>query len=163
MPFTPFHFGPGAALHAIAPKHVSFTSFCAANVVIDVEPLIFILRDDPPLHRFFHSFVGAVPVAIATILLMLLARAFFARFTVLDRLDLRLLATRPLIIGSILGALSHIVFDSIMHADMHPLQPFANGNALLGVVPLDALHWACFLAGCAGGIVVGVRAFKDKR
>ena len=43
MPITPFHFGPGAALHALAPKHVSFLAFAAANVIIDVEPLYFML------------------------------------------------------------------------------------------------------------------------
>ena len=37
MPITPFHFGPGAALHVLAPRHVSFLAFCAANVVIDVK------------------------------------------------------------------------------------------------------------------------------
>ena len=157
MPFTPFHFGPGAALHALAPKHVSFTSFCAANVVIDFEPLVFMLRDDPRLHRFFHSYAGAIPVALATVVLMLASRAFFARFPVLDRLDVRSLATRPLIIGAILGAFSHIVFDSIMHADMHPLQPFAHGNALLGIVPMDVLYWVCALVGVIGVLIIGVR------
>ncbi|MBL8520157.1 MAG: DUF4184 family protein [Betaproteobacteria bacterium] len=162
MPFTPFHFGPGALLHAAAPRHVSFTAFCAANVVIDFEPLIFILRDDPPLHRFFHSYAGAIPVAIATILLMLAARAFFARFTVLDRLDVRNVATRPLVIGAILGALSHIVFDSIMHADMHPLQPFAKGNALLGLISIEDLQWLCIVLGCTGALIVEWRRWSRK-
>ena len=40
MPFTPFHFGPGAALHALAPRHVSFMAFCGTNVLIDVESLV---------------------------------------------------------------------------------------------------------------------------
>ena len=65
MPFTPFHFGPGALVHAVAPRHVSFVAFCAANVAIDVEPLVWMLRGEPPLHRFAHSFVGALAVALA--------------------------------------------------------------------------------------------------
>ena len=43
MPITPFHFGPGAALHAISPRHVSFLAFCAANVLTDLESLYFLL------------------------------------------------------------------------------------------------------------------------
>ena len=59
MPFTPFHFGPGAALHAIAPKHVSFIAFCASNVVIDVESLYNLLNHRTPVHAFFHTYIGA--------------------------------------------------------------------------------------------------------
>jgi hypothetical protein len=43
MPITPFHFGPGTAIHAIAPKHVSFLTFCSANVLIDIEPLYYMV------------------------------------------------------------------------------------------------------------------------
>jgi hypothetical protein len=38
MPFTPFHFGPGAVVHSAAPKHISFLAFCGANVLVDVDP-----------------------------------------------------------------------------------------------------------------------------
>jgi len=37
MPFTPFHFGPAAALKAAAPAHFSFMVFCYAQVVTDLE------------------------------------------------------------------------------------------------------------------------------
>lgn len=53
MPITPFHFGPGAAIHALAPKQVSFLAFCVSNILIDIEPLYFMLTDQYPLHRFF--------------------------------------------------------------------------------------------------------------
>lgn len=39
MPITPFHFGPGAALHALAPRHIGFLPFCAANVLIGIGRL----------------------------------------------------------------------------------------------------------------------------
>lgn len=53
MPFTPFHFGPGAAIHALAPRKVSFIAFVAANVLMDVEPLYYMLTRQDHLHRFF--------------------------------------------------------------------------------------------------------------
>jgi hypothetical protein len=64
MPITPFHFGPGAAIHAAAPRYVSFLAFCAANVLMDIEPMYYILTRQYPLHRFFHTYVGAAIVAI---------------------------------------------------------------------------------------------------
>ena len=36
MPFTPFHFGPGALLKAAAPRHVSLIAFCAAQVLTQI-------------------------------------------------------------------------------------------------------------------------------
>ena len=52
MPVTPFHFGPGALVHALAPRYVSFLAFCAANVLIDVEPGYYMMVGQFPLHRF---------------------------------------------------------------------------------------------------------------
>ncbi|MCI0354322.1 MAG: hypothetical protein L0099_04665, partial [Acidobacteria bacterium] len=64
MPFTPFHFGPGATVKAMAAQHFSLTVFAFAQVAIDLEPLYFMLRDEDPLHRFFHTYVGATAVAL---------------------------------------------------------------------------------------------------
>ena len=69
MPITPFHFGPGAAVHAIAPRHISFLAFCAANVLIDVETLYYMLTRQYPWHRFFHTYVGATIIVVATVVL----------------------------------------------------------------------------------------------
>jgi len=99
VPVTPFHFGPGAALHAAAPRHVSFLAFCAANVLMDVEPLYYMLSGQFPLHRFFHTYVGATLIAIATIGSFPLAR--FMR--VPDVLEWRQLRPTQVAIGAALG------------------------------------------------------------
>lgn len=49
MPFTPFHFGPGATVKAMAGQHFSFTVFAFTQVAIDLEPLYFMLRDEDRL------------------------------------------------------------------------------------------------------------------
>jgi hypothetical protein len=67
VPITPFHFGPGAAIYAAAPRYVSFFAFCAANILMDVEPLYYMLTQQYPLHRFFHTYIGASIVAAATV------------------------------------------------------------------------------------------------
>src|SRR5438105_15789650 len=64
MPFTPFHFGPGAALKAAAPAHFSFTVFCYSQIVTDLESGFYLFRGEYPVHRFFHTYVGATLVAL---------------------------------------------------------------------------------------------------
>ena len=62
MPFMPFHFGPGALVHCAAPGSVSFLAFCGANVLVDFEPLHFMLTQQEPIHRFSDAnpLLGAV-------------------------------------------------------------------------------------------------------
>ena len=60
MPVTPFHFGPGAALHAVAPKHVSFLAFCAANILIDLESLYNLRTDILPAEHNARALARAV-------------------------------------------------------------------------------------------------------
>jgi hypothetical protein len=157
MPITPFHFGPGALLHAAAPKHVSFLSFCAANVLIDFESLYNLVHQHHPVHAFFHTYVGATLVIVAVLLLFVGFRSFASRFWLPNFLHWRELSAKQVVIGGSLGAYSHVVLDSIMHQDIQPLSPFAAANALLSVIPLSTLHLACLAFGVLGGAVVAIR------
>jgi predicted lysophospholipase L1 biosynthesis ABC-type transport system permease subunit len=157
MPITPFHFGPGALLHAMAPRHVSFIAFCAANVLIDVESLYNLIHHRHPVHAFFHTYAGATLVALACIV----AFVVWSRLSTLLPLP-RLLAWQPLrlrqvALGAVLGAWSHVALDSLMHADIAPLAPVTHENALLGAVGLGVLHWSCLLAGLIGLAVLRIR------
>jgi membrane-bound metal-dependent hydrolase YbcI (DUF457 family) len=159
MPITPFHFGPGALLHAVAPKHVSFISFCAANVLIDFESLYNLVNQRHPVHAFFHTYIGATLVIAAVVLLFLGLRAFASRFWLPNLLRWRELRPKQVVIGAAPGVYSHVVLDSVMHHDIQPLSPFALSNALLGVVPLSTLHLACLALGVLGAGLVTVRWF----
>lgn len=153
MPVTPFHFGPGAVLHALAPKQVSFLSFCAANVLMDVEPLYYMWTRNPPWHRFLHTLIGAALVALAIVALYLALR----RLRLPNILDWRSLRTAQVAIGAAAGSYSHIVFDSIMHEDIRPLAPFSELNPLLDIIPLGTLHWSCLAAGAAALVILAAR------
>ncbi|MDR7335658.1 hypothetical protein [Roseateles asaccharophilus] len=150
MPITPFHFGPGAALYAIAPRHVSFLAFCAANVAIDVESLYNLVHGHAHVHAFFHTYVGATLAALALI----------AGFWLLRRAGLtwlRGLTLRRVTIGALLGAWSHVLLDSVMHADIQPLLPLSPDNGLWRIVSLLTLHGACVVAGVLAVLIMGVR------
>lgn len=157
MPFTPFHFGPGAAIHAIAPKKISFLAFCTANVLIDIEPLYYIRPHQYPLHQFFHTYIGASLVAIATFLLFVAARRFAAHFWLPNPFKWQELGFLPIALGAAVGTYSHIVLDSFMHSDITPLAPFSDSNPLLQVVSLATLHWLCVGSGVAALCLLGFR------
>jgi hypothetical protein len=157
MPITPFHFGPGAAIHAASPRHVSFLAFCAANVLIDVEPLYYILTRQYPLHRVFHTYVGAVVVAIATVALFAVARRLTRFWPLPNPFAWQDLRIGPVAIGAAAGTLSHVFLDSIMHPDIRPLAPFSNSNPMLLALSLPTLHWSCVFAGLVGICVLAIR------
>jgi hypothetical protein len=159
MPFTPFHFGPGALLHAVAPRQVSFLSFCAANVLIDFESLYNLIHRRDPVHAFFHTYIGATLIVAATVLLFLGLRWVDARLRMPNLFYWRELTLKSVAIGAALGAYSHVVLDSVMHHDIQPWSPFAAGNALVGTIPLGPLHLACMVAAVVGGLVVALRWF----
>lgn len=157
MPITPFHFGLGATLHGAAPRSVSFLAFCAANVLIDLESLYNLVLQRYPVHTFFHSYAGASLMAIATLGLFLALRAFAARFWLPDLFAWRSLGPRPVALGALLGAWSHVLLDSVMHTDIRPWSPFSEANALQGLVSIDTLHLLCLALAVLGIGLVGWR------
>ncbi len=162
MPITPFHFGPGAALHAAAPAQVSFLAFCAANVLIDIEPLYFMLTHQDRLHRFFHTYVGASLVALATVVLFLACQRLARRVRLPDPFHWQSLGCRALVLGAVMGSGSHIVLDSVMHADITPFAPFSDANPLLRVISMSALHGFCVACGAVALVVLGIRRLMQR-
>ena len=161
VPVTPFHFGPGAALHAAAPKHLSFIAFCIANVLIDLESVHNLRNDRYPVHAFFHTYVGASLVVVATVLLFLGARKLGHWLP--NAFGWQQLTAFQVLVGAAAGAYSHVVLDSIMHGDIRPLAPFSQSNALLAIVSLETLHWFCVISGLLALLVIGGRMLKESR
>ena len=62
MPFTPIHLGPGLAFKAIGGRSFSFMVFGGAQVLMDIEPLVGILRGWPVLHGYTHTVLGALAI-----------------------------------------------------------------------------------------------------
>jgi membrane-bound metal-dependent hydrolase YbcI (DUF457 family) len=158
MPITPFHFGPGAALHSLAPRHVSLLAFCAANVLMDLEPLYYMLTHQYPLHRFIHTYLGAALMAGSTVLLFALSLRAASRGRLSNPFDWQTLGIGVIALGAIAGTFSHVLLDSVMHVDIRPFAPFSNANPLLGALSLQALHGSCVASGVVGITILGIRA-----
>jgi membrane-bound metal-dependent hydrolase YbcI (DUF457 family) len=153
VPVTPFHFGPGVLFHAAAPRRVSFIAFVAANCITDCESVYNVLRGNFPVHRFLHTFVGALVVAAMTIALFIFMRWLARKSPLPNWFKWQQLTVPPVIVGALLGSGSHIVLDGIMHADMRPFAPWSDANPMLHLVSLSVLHWSCVIAAVAGGLL----------
>ncbi len=167
MPITPFHFGPGLAVKAFAPRNFSWSAFAAAQVVIDCETLYNILTRQYPLHRGMHTFIGATAVGFVT------GAALAAVVRGLPRLrraadgwvpSMRSeISARGLLIGGMIGGASHPLLDGMMHADIRPFAPWTDANPLLGAVGLGALHLGCMIAGTAGVVLMWMRLNHERK
>lgn len=156
MPITPFHFGPGALLHSVAPKRISFLAFCSANVLIDIEPLYYMVTGQYPLHRFLHTYIGATIIMVVTAAILLVSLQLASRVKLPNIFNWQSLTTRPIWLGAAAGSYSHIVLDSVMHADITPLSPFSETNILFHIVSLGELHLFCVISALLALILFGV-------
>jgi len=171
VPITPFHFGPGAAVKAVAPRHFSFTVFAFSQVLIDLEPVGFYLFTGDPIHPYLHTYAGATLVFVASGWAGQPAceralRAWNAWLSPAQALWLSCetrISARAAVIGAFVGAYSHVAIDSIMHADMQPFAPFSGTRPWLHVVSVENLHLLCVLAGVLGVAVLLFRRWREIR
>ena len=171
MPFTPYHFGPGLLVKGIAARWYSWTAFVAAQIAIDCETLYYLIRHEYPLHRRLHTFVGAAIVGVATAV-SLMGVKWLAQRTAPRLMD-SFRSRRPsvqaessttgLLVGGLVGGVTHPLLDGLMHTDIKPLLPWTESNPLLGVVGVEELHLVCEIAGLIGLVLVGVWLYFESR
>ena len=169
MPFTPFHFGPGLFAKSLLPRHFSWLAFIASQVLIDCETLFYLVQRTYPVHRFFHTLLGgAVAGAVTGVALVGLTRRRATR----ARLRLHLFdragpsvksetATVAILVGALVGGLSHSLLDGLMHPDVRPFAPWGDTNPLLGSIGLGTLHLGCLLLGLVGAVVMFVHVRRE--
>jgi len=158
MPFTPYHFGPGLALHSAAPRRIDLASFCAANVLTDVEPLYRMLAGVHPAHGFFHGFLGATITAAATSAAFLAARS--------RRPDLfrwQAPGPWPVVSGAVLGTWSHVLLDGIMHGNVRPFTPFSDARPFYYRGSGGVVEAVCVAAALVGALALALRRYFEAR
>lgn len=162
MPITYFHIGPALAAKAAVPKHVSFMAFAVTQVVIDAEVVFALTSGMWPVHRFFHTYLGATVIALATVII---GRPFLRwallgwNRTIASGLSGKLhikpdISLQAALLGALLGGWSHVLLDSFLYADMQPFAPFMSGNALLGFLSRSQVYSLCVVLGLLGAAVL---------
>lgn len=148
MPFTPLHMGPGLLLKACLPTSFSLMVFGWAQIVMDLQPLVAMLTGRGELHGFSHAWIGAS--------LLALVAAVSGKY--LGELGLYLIGLRSQLpirwraawVGAVIGTASHVLLDSLVHADIQPLAPFSTTNRLFGLLSWEATEWFCLACGALG-------------
>lgn len=160
MPFTPFHMGAAMSVKPFADNRFSVVAFGLAQILMDIEPGIRMLRDDDVLHGPTHTFVGATLIAAVTALCAgWLCRAvvgLWNREVHHYRLGWLACPSQPskrVLWGTALFATySHILLDSLMHHDLHPFAPLTPLNPLLNLVAHDTVYLVCGAASVIGAL-----------
>ncbi len=156
MPFTPLHLGPGILLKAILQGSFSLMVFGWAQIVMDIQPLYVIISNTRhlELHGFSHTYLGATLLAILSALSGKYLSEFGLKLLGLSTIN------QPIKIvwwiaffSAFIGTYSHVVLDSIMHSDIQPYFPFADGNHLLDIIDSGLLHEFCIYSGLVGGVI----------
>jgi membrane-bound metal-dependent hydrolase YbcI (DUF457 family) len=142
MPFTPFHFGPGAAIALPLYRRLDLPVFLLVNVFVDLEPLAVMLLGLPfPLHGTTHTLLGAAVIGAAWALV-----AWKIRRPLAWSMHLVGLPYDPglgrMIVSSVLGAWLHVFLDAPLYGDIRPFFP-SEANPLLGAVPASAEYAVC--------------------
>lgn len=160
MPITPYHLGPGVLAKSLLGCWFSLLLFAWTQVAIDLETAFWLFRRQWPVHRFLHTWLGASVVLVVAILvgkpMCELVRKMW-RVVILNRNDAddnHRISWTAAGVGGAVGVYSHILLDSLMHADMRPFAPFADHNRLLGAVTLHELHRGCVVSGIVGVVVL---------
>jgi len=152
--------GPGCAVKAVLGRHFSLTVFGFAQVAMDLETLIRILRSHNVLHGASHTYIGAAFIAMVSLFVgrpvcQILLR-FWPHEDDLGLLDWlrgpRMISWTAALTGAFIGTFSHVFLDSIMHTDMEPFWPFNEGNNSLHLLSVSELHVLCVGAGLVGGL-----------
>lgn len=158
MPFTPFHMGVAMVVKPSSGAGFSVIAFGLAQVAIDVEPGIGMVRGSDVLHGPSHTIVGALLIAAFVAMISPWVAGGVVRrwnqevrgFKLGWLTEVEHLSWTASISGALFGTLSHLVLDSLMHHDIHPLQPFTNANPLIGLVSHDGVYQLCVVLGVFG-------------
>jgi hypothetical protein len=144
--------------------------FCYSQVITDLESAFYLFRGEYPVHRLFHTYLGASLVGLACALTgrpvwQAGLRWWQARFptprtAVFGR-------SRPLpwsvaFASAFLGTYSHVFLDSVMHRDMMPFSPFAASNPMLHAISVSSLHQLCLALGVVGALLLPFRASRGE-
>lgn len=166
MPVTPFHFGPGAVLKGAGGDWFSFGAFALVQVAIDVESGWNMLTGRYPVHDHLHTMPGALLVAALVALaarpgLPPVMRRLRLTLAGVDGYPASLLPSAapagwiPIVIGAVLGAVTHVLLDAVIHADA---RPFGEGNPLYVPGSFIPMHVLCLAAGVVGAGICIARA-----
>ncbi len=135
MPLTPFHWSI-VLLGILFFNTFYIPALAVSSVLMDLEPLYFhFLVPDPEgyIHRFFHTYIGVTILGLIVGIALIKGRKIVDQFMGFFKLDQRLVSSKLILFSSLIGAWSHVFFDSFLHKDIKPFWPI-EVNPFLGKI-----------------------------
>lgn len=141
MPITPLHLGLLAPINHWFPKKVSNLSFILVTLWLDASAIAYYALGldmgefhGPETHSFIASAAIAGMVSCIGVLYMLWVAATQARTTLAAG------QPWPWVLGALLGGMTHILLDAMVHSEMLPIHPLP-GNPFYwgGMEPVSIL------------------------
>jgi len=161
VPFTPFHFGPSAAIAFLLKERIDLPIFILANIVIDIEPLaVMTLNLSYPLHGYAHCFLGAAFIGTLWGIVGFKGKNIIHRAMQWMGLNYKT-KMKTAIISGIGGALSHIILDAPIYADIKPFYPLSS-NPFYGMVSDQTMYFICGIL-CIATIPLYIIARKNEK
>ncbi|MBI2898419.1 MAG: hypothetical protein HYY06_33015 [Deltaproteobacteria bacterium] len=159
MPLTPFHLGAALLVKPALGRRLSVGVFLIVQILVDIEPGWNMATNRWPVHGPSHTLLGALSVVGALLgkpacawlyprMRRWLASPDAATKRFLAELDPP--STAGAWIGALLGGLTHLVLDAVIHGDLQPLAPWSVANPLLVEGSFVWMHAGCAVAAAVG-------------
>lgn len=150
--------GAGLIVKPALSQRFSVITFGLAQMAMDIEPGIRMWTNSDVLHGPTHTILGALFMAVLVALIAPgISNYLLTKWNqeVIHYKQPWLVQSAPVTriavtIGAFVGTLSHVVLDSLMHHDIHPLSPFSQANPVMGLITHDGVYQACTIAGLLG-------------
>ena len=152
MPFTPYHIGPGIFIKSLLRTRFSLFIFGWTQILMDVQALLFIFIGFGSLHGISHTYIGAIFISIISVI----SGKFLINLINYYNNEIKIMSPsfQVIYISAFIGSFSHIILDSIMHADMQPFYPFFIDNNILRLISINQLHEFCIYSGVVGLFII---------
>ncbi len=151
-------------------RHFSVIAFGIAQVAMDIEPGIRMALGTDALHGQTHTILGALIMAFfVTLIAPSICKHLLAKWNseVIHYNRPGLVHSGPVsktsvFMGALFGTVSHVLLDSLIHRDIHPLIPFSQTNPFMCLIAYDEVYQACTIAGVLGIAVWLINRMQQK-
>ncbi len=140
--------GPGLLIKALLHGCFSLMVFGWTQIIMDIQPLVVLITGEGRLHGFSHTAIGAILLGGFSALTGKYAAEFGLRF--IGKSHELPISWAVATVSAIIGSFSHVLLDSIMHADVEPFIPMSQANIFYGLISIEMLHNFCLYSGAFG-------------
>ena len=158
MPFTPFHLGPTFLVGMISRQRINLVAILLASIIVDIRAIYCFFTQSYPLHGPLHTYLGASSLCFFLIIGIYISRKYLKNLSKVFNIE-EDYSLQSIVLGTILGAWSHVLLDSFLYPEMSPLWPI-EGNPFLGLIPSSWIYFFCAISFMIGGLLYVDKHYK---